>query len=587
MNLKGIITSAVVGCLSLFVAVDQSQARGFGGGGGARAGGVRSSPSISRPAPRPSAPAARPSAPAARPSTPSFSQPAARPSTPSFSQPAARPSTQPVSRPATQPSTSPSLPYTGVAATRPAMGATQRPSNAGSLVNGGTTTSPGTYNRPSTLPAGGQSGSWTTQGGSEIHYGQGPRGGSGMVVEGAGGGTAGAIRGPGGGTAAGVSGPGGVAAGGYRGPAGGTAGAVRGPAGGGAAYVSGPGGYSAAAVRGPQGAYVAGVQGPHGNQVYTALPPGAVHYPSGGYYYHGYNWYQPYWYHDECHYEWIYPVIGFFYAALPKETPTTTVVYQNVTYYSSDGVYYTETTKDGQKGYAVAEIPPEAKTPDPKQVLKSMTDYLATLPYARLTAEVVAEEVLENGTKVQVVSSRRLTVARPDKFRVEASSGKEDRTYLYDGKRMTVYSREKNVYGTMEMPNTIEATLAKLAKDYNTSAPLAEMFAKDLYPRLAERIKSADYVGLHKAGDVDCHHLAFTQDAIDWEIWIQKGDRPLPRRLTITYKLLPGTPRFTAAMDLWDIRTAPEASAFRFEPPTGAVKAEVTPAMVVPPTPGQ
>jgi len=464
------------------------------------------------------------------------------------------------------------------------MGATQRPSNAGSLVNGGTTTSPGTYNRPSTLPAGGQSGSWTTQGGSEIHYGQGPRGGSGMVVEGAGGRTAGAIRGPGGGTAAGVTGPGGVAAGGYRGAGGATAGAVRGPGGGGAAYVSGPGGYGAAAIRGPEGAYVAGVRGPHGNEVFTALPPGAVHYPNGAYY-HGYNWYSPYWHDDDWHYEWIYPLIGFFYATLPQNH--TTVVYQSTTYYYCDGVYYKESSKDGQKGYAVVEIPKEAQRPDPKQVLKSMTDYLGALPHAIVAADVVAEEVLSSGTKVQVVSSRRLTVARPDKFRVEASSGKEDRTYLYDGKRMTVYSREKNVYGTMEMPNTIEATLAKLAKDYNTSAPLAEMFAKDLYPRLAERIKSADYVGLHKAGDVDCHHLAFTQDAIDWEIWIQKGDQPLPRRLTITYKLLPGVPRFSATLDKWDLTSPPAADAFKFEPPTGAVEAVVTAEMVRPQASGQ
>ena len=572
MNLKGVITSAVVGCLSLSVALDQSQAaRGGGGrgGGGARAGGIRSSPSISRPAARPSTPAySRPSTPTySRPSTPAYS----RPSTPLVSQPVARPSTLP---------TTPSVLATGVAATRPALGTTQRPSNAGSLLNGGTTTSPGTYNRP----AGAQSGSWTTPGGSEIRYGQGPGGGSGVVVEGSGGGTAGAIRGPGGGTAAGIRGQEGGAAGGFRGPGGTTGGAVRGPEGGGAAYVSGPGGQGAAAIRGPDGAYVAGVRGPHGNEVFTSLPPGAVHYPNGGYY-SGYNWYSPYWHDDDWCYEWVYPLIGFFYASLPPQSTTTVI--ENNAYYYSDGVYYKAGDKDGQKGYVVAEIPNEAQTPDPKQVLKAMSDYLGRLPHALVTADVVAEEVLANGTKVQVVSRRQLTLVRPDKFRADVSMGQDNKMYLYDGTRVTLFDRQKNIYGSLEAPNTIEATLAKLAKDYNTSAPLVELFSMDLYPRLAERITSADYVGLHKAGVVDCHHLAFTQDAIDWEIWIEKGDRPLPRRVTITYKRLPGVPRFTAAMDLWDLTSTPAADVFKFEPPTGAVKEVVTPEMVRPQASGQ
>ena len=33
-----------------------------------------------------------------------------------------------------------------------------------------------------------------------------------------------------------------------------------------------------------------------------------------------------------------------------------------------------------------------------------------------------------------------------------------------------------------------------------------------------------------------CHHLAFEQATIDWQLWIDAGKDPLPRKLVITYK---------------------------------------------------
>lgn len=594
MSLRRIIAAAAVGCLSLFVAIDVIQAGGRGGRGGSRGGGIPSSPSISQPKTRPSTPSY------SRPSSPSVAQPATRPSTPSTSQPATRPSAPAVStQPAPQPATRP--------ATQPAYGSTQRPSNSGSLLNSGTTTSRGTYQYPTQQPGRGESGSWTTQRGSEVHWATGSEGGRGVVVEGAGGVTRGAVQGPGGGTAAGVSGPEGRAAAGYRGPAGGSGGAVRGPEGGsagyvrgpagggagyvrgpeggGAAYARGPGGQAAAAVRGPEGYYVAGTRGPHGNEVFTNLPPGAVHYTAGGCYYHGYYWYSPYWHDDDCYYEWVYPPVGFYYVSLPPQH--TTIIISKTTYYVSDGVYYAEGERNGQKGFVVVEIPQEVQTPNPREVLKSMIDYLGMLPYAGVMAEVVTEEVLPSGTKIQVASQRLLTLSRPDKFVATVKSDGEEKVYLYDGKQMVLFHRQKNVYGVLEAPGTIDATLEKVAQDYNVSAPLMELFNKGIYPKLAALLKSADYVGLSQLGGTECHHLAFTQDAIDWEIWIQTGDRPLPRRLTVTYRLLPGAPRFSADLTLWDLSTKPAAEVFRFEPSAGAAKVPLTPEMIQPQTAGQ
>ncbi len=45
-----------------------------------------------------------------------------------------------------------------------------------------------------------------------------------------------------------------------------------------------------------------------------------------------------------------------------------------------------------------------------------------------------------------------------------------------------------------------------------------------------------------------CHHLAFGQEHIDWQLWIEDGDRPLPRKLVVIYKNDPGVPRYTVRL---------------------------------------
>ena len=41
-----------------------------------------------------------------------------------------------------------------------------------------------------------------------------------------------------------------------------------------------------------------------------------------------------------------------------------------------------------------------------------------------------------------------------------------------------------------------------------------------------------------------CDHLAFSRDDTDWQVWIEAGERPVPRKLVITSIDLPGTPQF-------------------------------------------
>ena len=82
---------------------------------------------------------------------------------------------------------------------------------------------------------------------------------------------------------------------------------------------------------------------------------------------------------------------------------------------------------------------------------------------------------------------------------------------------------------------------------------------------------------MHRVGKFPCHHLAFTQETVDWEIWIDAGDRLLPRKLTIVYRADPGEPRYNAVLTRWQVTHDHPAGYYEFRQPRDAERIDVMP----------
>ena len=102
--------------------------------------------------------------------------------------------------------------------------------------------------------------------------------------------------------------------------------------------------------------------------------------------------------------------------------------------------------------------------------------------------------------------------------------------------------------------------------------PLADLLYADPYAVLMAGVTYGRYLGLHQAAGVACHHLAFSQDTIEWQIWIDAGDKPLPRKLVISYVQEPGEPQYSAIIRRWSLESEVPEGLFTFEAPEGAQK---------------
>ena len=213
--------------------------------------------------------------------------------------------------------------------------------------------------------------------------------------------------------------------------------------------------------------------------------------------------------------------------------------------------------------------------PQAERSLRAACQYLVEAPCFCLTAEVWRDHVTASGQKLQFSRSVTLEVKRPNRFHVEIRSPHSERGFWYDGKSLTMLDRKRNLFSTAAMPGTLDAALDSAHDQFGIDLPLIDLAVSDPYQNATSNvIKGTDY-GLAPVLGVDCHHLAFTQENVDWQVWIQDGPQPLIRRLVITHKNEPGAPEFTAFITRWDLAQRISDADFVFDPPPGAAKVEM------------
>jgi hypothetical protein len=74
---------------------------------------------------------------------------------------------------------------------------------------------------------------------------------------------------------------------------------------------------------------------------------------------------------------------------------------------------------------------------------------------------------------------------------------------------------------------------------------------------------------------VPTDHFVLREGDIDWQIWIQKGEQPLPRKLVITDRSDPAAPTYSAVLD-WNLSPTFAADDFAFKPGKDAKSVRLT-----------
>jgi hypothetical protein len=218
------------------------------------------------------------------------------------------------------------------------------------------------------------------------------------------------------------------------------------------------------------------------------------------------------------------------------------------------------------------------KTPiiDPRvdRLLREMGNLLKTAKHFSFNAEIMFDDLLPSDQKLQFAAYEEVSVERPDRVFAEYLSDLGNKRFWYDGKTVTLLEEGNNFYASVKAGPTIDKTLDELMKEYGFSPPLSDFLYSDPYTVLINNVEAGFYVGLGDVNGARCHHLAFVEKYIDWQIWIEDGKQKLPRKLVITYKTMPRSPQYIAVLSDWNFTKSFPDSLFRAQLPAKAVKVE-------------
>jgi hypothetical protein len=218
----------------------------------------------------------------------------------------------------------------------------------------------------------------------------------------------------------------------------------------------------------------------------------------------------------------------------------------------------------GQSTAATGPIEPEAMA-----ALDRMGAFLRTLRAFQVEAKISQDDVLVDGQKVELDSVANLLAQRPDRLRMEVTSDRQQRLFFYDGKALTLFAPRMSYYATVPAPPTLAELADRLETKYAIELPLVDLFRWGGPRSDAAAITAAKDLGPSVVDGTTTEHYAFRQRGLDWQIWIQNGDYPLPRKVVLTTTTDYARPQY-GAVYTWNLAPSFDASAFSFVPPKDA-----------------
>jgi len=184
--------------------------------------------------------------------------------------------------------------------------------------------------------------------------------------------------------------------------------------------------------------------------------------------------------------------------------------------------------------------------------------------------ENTLEDLLDSGQRVDIHVSAGVTISRPNRLRAERKGDLVSQVFYYDGKSLSLYNPDANVYATEPAPQTVEGALDFARESLGLLVPAADLVYRNAYPLLMEGVTAATVVGKSVIRGVTCDHLAFSRPDVAFQVWVADHGQPLPCKYVVTDTAGSARLSVSTVMSDWAVGTAVAETNFTFVPPEGA-----------------
>ena len=195
------------------------------------------------------------------------------------------------------------------------------------------------------------------------------------------------------------------------------------------------------------------------------------------------------------------------------------------------------------------------------------------------TEGTLAAKVDNNGEKQDINVSAVFDVERPSHFSLKTlfnGDPKKGPDVISDGKTLTIYRKALQQYVQEDAPKDVNELGGRLLQvgPVTVGMLFPNVLSEDPADTLMQGVNSCSYVGLDKVDGTSAHHMKFSQDQFNWELWVAAEGKPFVLRMS---RSVDGdSVKMTASETYknWTVDAPAGKDAFTFAPPKDAKKVE-------------
>lgn len=208
-----------------------------------------------------------------------------------------------------------------------------------------------------------------------------------------------------------------------------------------------------------------------------------------------------------------------------------------------------------------------AQAGDAKVMLKAMSDYVGRQKTIELSFDSDIEVITPGLEKIQFANSGEALLQRPNKLRAHRVGGYADVALSFDGKTVSILGKHLNAYAQFAASGSVDQLFEALRAGHGIALPFADLLLTNSYEALVAGVMEAKHIGRGVIDGRECEHLAFRNFDTDWQLWVEVGASPIPRKMVITSKTVNSAPQYTLRVKAWKTDVKPAPDAFVFVPP--------------------
>lgn len=235
------------------------------------------------------------------------------------------------------------------------------------------------------------------------------------------------------------------------------------------------------------------------------------------------------------------------------------------------------------QGAGQEQVQPAAKNPPPVpvpmidqralDVLKHMSDTIIQAKTMGFQSRSMVPIKGPNGLWINLFGVSRVVAQGQSKLFAETRGDFFPYDFYFDGTTVTAYAPTKNVYAQKEAPGTVEELTDRIYREEGRTFPYVDILASNPYEKLTRGLTKALFVGRSAIAGVKTDHLAFSNEGVEWQIWVAEEDH-LPRLVNARYFEDAGEPDYTIEFFNWKLNEPVSDADFVFQNTSAAAKVD-------------